>query len=142
MAVWIDDAFPGLAAESYTITSEPNEAYNCIAWAAGDQTTWWSHASGYRWPSAGRTPLIDSLVEVFVGLGFETCEGAAFEEGFEKVALYALGQIWKHAARQLPSGLWTSKLGLGEDIEHASPEALCGDQYGTTHCIMRREQRA
>lgn len=142
MAMWIDDTFPDLAIKGYTVTSDRSEAYNCIAWAVGDRSAWWSHATGYRWRNAARTPLIESLVEVFVWLGFETCDGATLEEGFEKVALYALGVLWRHAARQLPNGLWTSKLGPDEDIQHATPEALCGDKYGNVHCIMRRQQHA
>lgn len=140
--MWFDDMFPGLRAEGYTVTSDHTEDYNCIAWAAGDQSAWWSHAVGYRWPNAKRTPLIESLVEIFVGLGYETCDNASLEDGFEKVALYARGPLWKHAAQQLPSGLWTSKLGPDEDIQHATPEALIGDHYGVVHCIMRRRHHA
>lgn len=32
-------------------------------------------------------------------------------------------------ARQLPSGLWTSKMGKAEDIEH-EVEGLSGSHYG------------
>ena len=42
----------------------------------------------------------------------------SLEPGFEKVALYALGGVPKHAARQLSSGRWSSKLGDLEDVEH------------------------
>jgi len=138
--MWIDDAFPGLGLGAYNVTSDPSEDYNCIAWAAGDQSRWWSHAAGYYWPNANRTPLVESLVDVFTGLGYEVCEGAILEVGFERIALYALGPLWKHAARQLPTGLWTSKLGMDEDIQHTTPETLCGDRYGTLHCIMRRQR--
>lgn len=33
--------FPGLQAEGFAETSSPTTDYNCIAWAAGDQTQWW-----------------------------------------------------------------------------------------------------
>jgi hypothetical protein len=42
-----------------------------------------------------------------------------------------------HAARQLPSGRWTSKLGELEDIEHGLRD-LEGDAYGTVVLIMKR----
>lgn len=136
--MWIDEAFPGLKPDGPTITSGPTDEYNCIAWAAGDTSRWWSYPPGYYWPAAPRTPLIESLVAVFVGLGYQTCDDGALEDGFEKVALYLKGALWTHAARQLPNGLWTSKLGPDEDIQHETPEALCGDLYGLVHCIMRR----
>ncbi len=139
--MWIDDAFPELVMTGYTVTSHPTEAYNCIAWAAGDQSTWWSHVAGYRWPNAQRSPLIESLIEVFTGLGYEKCAGSNLEDGYEKVALYARGVLWRHAARQRPDGHWTSKLGPDEDIDHPTPEALAGEHYGVVHCIMRRLRR-
>jgi hypothetical protein len=42
-----------------------------------------------------------------------------------------------HAARLLPSGLWTSKLGEWEDIEH-DLLALEGDVYGTVALLLKR----
>ena len=37
--MWIDDDLPGL---DYEITSERDDSYNCIAWAAGYDNRWWS----------------------------------------------------------------------------------------------------
>lgn len=136
--MWIDDQFPLLATEGYEITSEPTKNYNCIGYAAGDTSNWWSHLAGYHWPNATRTPFITSLIEVFEGLQFERCENAGLEDGFQKVALYAKGVRWKHAAVQLPSGEWSSKLGKCEDIKHSTPGSLNGDFYGSVYCIMRR----
>ena len=62
------------------------------------------------------------------------------EAGYVKVALYAKDGKWTHAARQLESGRWTSKLGIYEDIEHAAPQDLCGDLYGQIHNVMRRQR--
>lgn len=136
--MWINQLFPRLAAEGYEITSAATDDYNCIGYAAGDTSNWWSHKKGYRWPNATRTPLIQGLIEVFQGLQFEHCEEAGFEDGFQKVALYAKGDRWKHAAVQLPNGEWSSKLGPDEDIRHLTPESLNSDAYGEVHCIMRR----
>jgi len=138
--MWIDSSFPGLKTQGYLVTSGSTDTYNCIAYAAGDQTSWWSHAPGYHWPNAARTPSIESLVEVFAGLGYERCDDANEEVGFEKVALYEKYQRWTHAARQLPGGAWSSKLGPDEDIRHPNPESLCGTMYGIVYCIMRRQQ--
>lgn len=48
------------------------------------------------------------------------------------------GRVWTHAARQLPTGKWTSKLGRSEDIEHTTPEAVSGTTYGAMVCFMGR----
>jgi hypothetical protein len=136
--VWIDNQFPG-AIGLYTKSSDPSGIYNCVAFAASDDTEWWSHFPGYKWP-ARRSPLIDALVEVFLSLGFQKfgATETMSEPGYDKVALYELNGFWKHAARQLPNGKWTSKLGPDEDIEHDTPECLGGNFYGTIHCIMRK----
>ena len=140
--MWIDEDLPHLAAEGYELTSDPTDEYNCIAYAAGETDRWWSHVEGddYYWPQhASRTPSIASLIEVFTGLGYEPCENAADELGFKKIALYADQQgDWTHAAVQLSDGVWSSKLGLFEDISHRTPESLDPDFYGEVHCFMRR----
>lgn len=133
---WIDEQFQS-ARGLHEITSDPESLYNCIAWATGDNTDWWSHKSGYKWP-AKRTPMVTSLIAVFRSVGFKKCENGSAEEGYEKVALYAKYGVWKHAARQIRSGKWASKLGEDEDIEHENPECLCGDDYGEIYCYMRR----
>ena len=140
--MWIDNQYPRLAEEGYTITSDLDEDYNCIAYAAGDKTTWWSHEDGYHWPNASRTPTINSLIEVFEAIGFEQCANASHEPGFEKVALYQKNGDWKHASMQLQDGAWSSKLGPDEDIRHETPESVSGESYGAVHCIMRRSRAA
>ncbi len=70
-------------------------------------------------------------------LGYKECEHADFEPGFEKLAIYAVGDQPRHAARQLPGGKWTSKLGQGIDIEHTL-EGLESELYGWVVKVMRR----
>ena len=84
---WIEEYLPQLAAEGYEVTSEPDGDYNCIAYAAGETDRWWSHieSAGYYWPErASRTPSIQSLIEVFAGLGYEPCEDAFMSRGSAK----------------------------------------------------------
>ena len=133
---WIDDEFPSL---DYAVTSESDEDYNCIAWAIGHNDTWWSHLPGYRW-IGHRARGIESLIALFRELGYEECDDDAIESNYDKVALYAQDGLWTHAARQLISGRWTSKLGMYEDIEHATLEGLSGDLYGEVHCIMKKRR--
>ena len=139
--MWIDEMFPGLACVDWEITSEPNDDYNCIAYAIGEETGWWTHAGNYRWPNARRSPSIDSLIEMLVGQDFEICDDGEETAGFDKIALYAKDGNWKHAAVQLPGGAWSSKLGAYEDIRHATPESLAGEFNGNVHCFMRRAQK-
>ncbi len=40
--------------------------------------------------------------------------------------------------RSIESGMWTSKLGKSEDIEHKTLEGLEGEEYGTIECILKR----
>ena len=135
--MWIDETFPKLIESGYEITSEPAEQYNCIAWAVGSNTEWWSHLPGYRWPTQ-RGPEVESLVQLLVSMDFELCDNLTHEQGYEKVAIFAKDGRWTHAARQLENGHWTSKLGMGEDIEHVMVESLAGDFYGDIYCTVRR----
>ncbi|MCI0364369.1 MAG: hypothetical protein L0219_10830 [Phycisphaerales bacterium] len=65
---------------------------------------------------------INVLVELFKAHDYQDCGmNIELEPGLEKVALFADSFYYTHAARQLPTGPWTSKLGKAEDIEHDSP---------------------
>jgi len=73
-------------------------------------------------------------------LGYVECPDASFEPGFQKIALYAKGLSMKptHAALQLPSGRWTSKLGALEDVDHSDLAALQGPAYGSAVRYLKR----
>ena len=129
--------FPNLERTGgFRISSDVSEDYNCFAFAADDTTRWWD--SIHYWPVG---VVIDESVEGFVrvyeSVGFQRCQDRNLERGFSKIAIYAIGNEATHAARQLPNGKWTSKLGPDEDIEHAL-EGLEGDFYGTVSQIMKR----
>ena len=130
--------FPQLTAHNHRVTSPPSQDYNCIAWAAGDFARWWE--PGVYWPAS--TPPgdygIGVLIIAFQARGYEPCADGELEVGFDKVALYGDATFYTHAARQLPDGKWTSKLGPAEDIEHDSPEAVAGGVYGEIAQFMRR----
>ena len=131
---------PKLVAEGFRVVAPRSNQYNCIACAAGDTSRWWSFHQPEYWPvHATRSNSIDSLVEVFAGLGFERCHDSRTESGFEKVALYAQQGAWTHAAVQTPHGTWLSKIGEGPVIEHHNPESLAGGPYGNPTIHMRRQ---
>jgi hypothetical protein len=76
---------------------------------------------------------------LFSSLGYAPCSAAALEPGYDKIAIFTSADgTPTHAARQLSSGRWTSKLGNWEDIEH-DLEDLCGDIYGSVAQVMRRQ---
>jgi hypothetical protein len=139
----IEQAFPALRGTGYQVTSPMAQQYNCIAWAASDTTQcWWPIAADplqrAYWPS-GVAPeaTLEAFRQAFATLGYVVCDDDRLEEGYEKIALFALVGAPKHAARQLPNGRWTSKLGQGEDIEHALHD-LTGMAYGSVVSVMKR----
>jgi hypothetical protein len=138
--------FPNLTPDSFTITSPATRLYNCIAWAAGKSDDWWWPAAdsdfGF-WPDeVERKPTLGNFTKAYELLGFECCDDDQAESGIEKVAIYTdANGVPTHAARQLPSGRWTSKLGKLEDIEHATLDGVSGDIYGTATVIMKRPAR-
>ncbi len=147
----IDRHYPRLADAGYEITSEETPIYNCIAWAAGDTTRWWECGEdgpidepGVYWPEGARHGFgLDALISAYEAIGYELCPegGSEPEEGYDKVALYAEGGEWRHAARLLEDGRWSSKLGDLEDVSHDSPEDVCGPFNGELACFMRRAIR-
>ena len=133
------EAFPNLSEEDFEIVEQPSTRYNCIAYAAGDASNWWEPAERRYWPDyAARSYSIESLIEVFAGLGFEHCQDSSLESGYEKVALYEEQGVGEHAALQTAAGRWRSKMGRGPLIEHRSPQSLSGGMYGEATVYMRR----
>src|SRR5262249_2321359 len=123
----MEDLFPGLRGSAYQGTSPPDDVYNCIAWAAGVIDSWWWPVGGpqrIHWPAGvSGEETLEAFREAFAALGYCACQHAELEAGYEKVALFAnAAGLPTHAARQLPTGRWTSKVGQLEDIEHALRE--------------------
>jgi len=136
--------FPNLHNQMARATSPAMTTYNCIAWAAGDTSRWWwpSLQGGYYWPAElPRVVTLENVIAAFALQGYKSCRSRRRRRQFEKVAIYATSdQVPKHAARQLSNGRWTSKLGQEVDIEHETPEALEGTDYGDVVRVMRRRR--
>jgi hypothetical protein len=142
------DIFPNLVGDaSFRIASPHDHGYNCFAWAAGEDERRWDPVleiaptrAGVYWPPG--VPLLPSrnaFVAAFASIGYAVCEGPALEAGYEKVVIYenASGEP-VHASRQLPSGVWTSKLGGANDIEHGEPDGLTAPLCGAPAVYLRR----
>jgi hypothetical protein len=130
--------FPRLKPDTVNVTSPEDLSYNCIAWASGSNSRWWWPGPDGFWPpGAPEDETLDAFVKAFQTLGYEIDVLADYEEGKDKIALYAKSDSPTHAARQLPNGKWTSKCGRSVDIEHLLHE-LEGHLYGEVVIILSR----
>ncbi len=114
----LDNSFPNLSSSGFEITSDFSLGYNCIAWAAGDASRWWWPITGDYWPIDDDSTSADSFAHAFATIGYGPADNDSLEDGYDKIALFAKDDRVTHAARQLPNGCWTSKLGSDVDIEH------------------------
>lgn len=133
--------FPLLNATNSRPTSDEDEGYNCIAWAAGDHGRWWwpdVQEQSYWPPAVPRTETVEAFTMAFALLGYSERTDASVEPGKKKIAIFVSTQgLPTHAARQLPNGWWTSKLGRKIDIEHEL-SALEGPKYGRVAIVLAR----
>ena len=132
------------ASGEYEERSPINPAYNCVAFAAGDTGHFWSPTAmdGCSWPAdAPADDTVDGVMAALACVGFVKCTDATFEDGHEKVALFAAEDRPTHAARQdTDSEVWLSKLGKEYDIAHANLNDVGGEEYGEPVKYMRRER--
>lgn len=145
-------SFPKLT--RFAKTSDATWGYNCHAWGADDAFRWWEpidwrppHVPAWvriYWPQGlpRNDYSLDNFIAAFRTRGFEVCDNASLEPDVEKIALYVLDGWTTHTARQLPWGTWTSKLGNGIDIEHATPHELEGPAYGSVVTYMKRPRQS
>lgn len=137
--------FPELTVDSFKESNKSPKTteYNCIAWAAGETNRKWQPITGY-WPHkytfVHQYDHVDSLVKALETVDYIECPNSTLEPGYEKVAIYGRNLLcWQHAARQLPNGNWTSKMGNSVDFEHYNLECLEGESFGTVLKYMRRK---
>ena len=135
--------FPRLEPRSCVDGLSPaDNSYNCIAWAVSLTTDWWEPDPffQYYWPeTAPRDYTLDAYIAAFQSRGFGVCNDGSLEAGIEKIAIYTLQGAPKHAARQLPNGNWTSKMGRFEDIQHFELSSIGGPFYGEASVYMARK---
>src|ERR1035437_5534603 len=145
---WPQQDLPNLTTRNCEIKSAVTRHYNCIAWAAGENFRWWwpdPMGIGY-WPrGVVRQVSTQAFILAFGTLGFSLCFDGTLEAGIEKIVIYGKGsagaEVPTHAALQLESGKWTSKLGIFEDINHTTPDAVNGPCYGNVICYLSRKPR-
>jgi hypothetical protein len=144
--------FPNLATDKdFKVTSKYDVQYNCIAWAFQYYQDRWMQFDTrprldgvwYWWPPGVTvSPHINAYIEAFESIGFKKCNNGNLENGFVKIVLYVdHNNDCTHAARQRRSGLWTSKLGRGNDIQHGNPYVIEGNFYGKVHTFMKAPRK-
>ena len=146
---WSPNDFPNLTPDTCEVTSEAKKRYNCIAWAAGNNTrNWWPTPGpeAYWPPGVPREVTFDAFIRAYKTLGYEVTDNNTLEPGLEKIAIFGklnLDGLLEptHAALQLASGEWTSKLGKLEDIQHVTLAGVEGPIYGTAMFYMVRPRR-
>ena len=130
-----------LSPTNHSIESPASEDYNCIGWACGsDSLSLWPGSEYHEWsPDLPQEETIPSFIALFEQEGYQLCDTPDFEDGFEKIAIFAKDNEPTHAARQVEGGRWTSKMGYrGVDIEHDGLEAIEGPYYGHAIVFLRR----
>jgi len=131
--------FPNSFEEPFEITSPETAAYNCVAWAMHDSERWWEADENYFWKDGvALDNTISTFIQLFEQLGFTVCPDVSLEKSQEKIALFSNGDgDCSHVARQLESGLWTSKLGVSYDVVHTL-NGIEGGIYGKVALIMQK----
>ena len=93
--------FPALRNDQLLITSPKTPIYNCIAFAAGDESRWWwpDVARVSYWPrGVQRSVRLAVFQQAFESLGFRPTGHASLEPGIEKIVLYCKDGLLTHAA--------------------------------------------
>lgn len=137
--------FPNLRKDNeFKITSPCTDDYNCISWAAQKSVWYWPPLGkdpdeGEYWPNGiDDDARIETFIKAMMTEGFTLCPDDSATPNAISIALYAKDGLCTHAARRLPNGLWTSKLGYYHDIQHSTPHSLEGDIYGAVYCYMNK----
>ena len=141
----LDQLFP-MGKGQIERTSDPDEDYNCIAWSVNDnRRVWWPLEKPnpfiYWPPGVPREETVHAFLAMYKFMEFVPCEGDHREEGYDKIALYALEDKPTHAARLwIEDADWSSKLGQENDVSHKSLRALEESDYGKVIQIMKRKR--
>lgn len=134
--------FPLIDKKNHRVSSPATDDYNCWSYALGMDDRWCSPKSENDsvWPQGiARSNTVETWISVFGLFGYTRCDSPDHEKGVEKVAIYTDSRGRPiHAARQISSGQWTSKVGTCEDIIHKDLIALEGGRYGQAHHFLSR----
>jgi hypothetical protein len=94
--------------------------------------------NAYWPPKAPAETTLYAFQIAFESLGYQVCDKSEPEVGYDKVAIFARNGEVTHAAISIAGGIYKSKLGDKEDIEH-DLKGLEGDKYGKVWMHLRRK---
>ena len=140
--------FPRLNSSNYRVTSPKSGDYNCVAWAVGidDQQIWPDGTDDieeeFVWPDDVRNDeSVQAFIAYFESIGYSLCDNPTLEEGLMKIAVFIKDNFPTHVSRQLPTGKWSSKMGVDDvDIEHDDLDCISGAAYGEAEVFLKKEQ--
>ena len=97
----------------------------------------------FNWP--GDLPQNDhaeTYIRFFEQHGYQLADGPFVEPGFTKIAIYVEDDKFRHVARQLRNGQWSSKIGSKEDVIHelTALESHGPFGYGAASIFMKKAQ--
>lgn len=137
--------WPNLLRTTYTVIDKASMRYNCFAWSINRTDFWFApdpqmnRVGKVFWPpEVPREYTLDAFIQAYATFGFVLCDNTEVELGFEKVVLYGNNSIPEHAARQLPNGRWSSKIGEYEVIEHDLYAFDGGKYFSKIIIILKR----
>ena len=136
----IEDSFPSLNRNNYTVTSPEDFNYNCLAFALGDLHTWWEPPGqyGFCWPPGfSQDSSVETVTRIIKLHGYSVECGPNDSPLADSIAVFARNGEWTHFAKYV-DGQWFSKIGEDHDISHASLNLLESDLYGEVVRILSR----
>lgn len=109
--------WPNLRKKGYKVVGQASDRYNCFSYAVGLRDVLLDPA--FYWPdNIAREYTLEIFIKYFESYGYVCCENSDLEDGIEKVVIYGINNYPRHAAKQTEQGLWASKIGSLEIIEH------------------------
>ncbi len=122
---------------SWEKRSNRTPEYNCIAFVLGIQNQRWQPEPlhGDYWPEGiPQSNTDDAWIALFERFKFVRCSDGNFEDGYEKIVIYADDESPTHVAKLISRGIWHSKMGNLADIIHPI-DAL---NYGEPRFFLKR----
>src|ERR1043166_4136188 len=105
--------FANLDVPDFKCASDPDDDYNCIAWAATrTNRPWWPTTTApFFWPDGlPREPVhvaetLPNFIKAFEMQSYRVCRSRRFSRRYEKVAIFVSDTTGRptHAARMLPN---------------------------------------
>ena len=135
--------FPRLVGKEYELSPEDFN-FNCLAFALGDHSNWWEppRGPGQYWPPGFPDDTTVATVEAIIRIHGFTVEILATQiPETDAIAIYATGNQWRHFAK-FSNGVWSSKLGDGNDIIGNSLQDLEMPIYGNVVKVLCRQIKA